>query len=64
MLDQEKPLAVTEVIEMLKVSLLVCLLIPKVCYAVEARPGAKIYLYGVISIFSVGVVGIECFGQK
>lgn len=50
---------------MLKVVLLVWLLIPNICHAaglrdliVEASPDAKIYLYGVISIFAVGVVGM------
>lgn len=50
---------------MLKVILLICLIIPNVCYAaglkdliVEASPDAKVYLYGVISIFAVGIVGM------
>lgn len=66
LLGQEVPLATNETIEMLKVILLVCLFIPDVCYAmglsdliVGVSPDAKIYLYGVMSIFAVGMIGIK-----
>lgn len=50
---------------MCKIIVLVLLLVPRACYAagirdliVNASPDAQIYLYGVVAIFAVGIVGM------
>jgi len=50
---------------MFKIALLIGVFIPNVCYAaglkdliVGASAEAKVYLYGVIAIFAVGIIGM------